>query len=119
MGRKGFNRTKGEDMTKRFDEIGDYIKLHRSKAGLSQLSLATFLGYDSGQFISNCERGLCTLPLKKFILLTKACPSASLERISKLLLNEEERYVRKMLKLNTKKKSPTHSNRSTRSSLEI
>lgn len=45
----------------------------RTAAGMTQASLAHALGYDSAQFISNIERGLCQLPNNKvrtFCVLT-------------------------------------------------
>jgi len=35
------------------------LKRLRNKAGNSQLALAKACGYDSGQYVSNIERGLC------------------------------------------------------------
>lgn len=44
---------------------GEILKQAREKAGLSQGELAKELGYSSPQLISNVERGLCSVPLKK------------------------------------------------------
>lgn len=49
-----------------FTNIADLIK-ERRKAhprNLSQTQLSNLLGYKNGQFISNVERGLCSIPLK-------------------------------------------------------
>lgn len=52
---------------KSFRHIADLIKkkrlAHPSK--YSQNELSVLLGYKNGQFISNVERGLCSIPLKK------------------------------------------------------
>ncbi|MBT7608333.1 MAG: helix-turn-helix transcriptional regulator [Bacteriovoracaceae bacterium] len=37
----------------------------------SQTELSTRLGYKNGQFISNIERGLCSVPVKSLSLLTQ------------------------------------------------
>lgn len=36
------------------------LKEKRLASGLSQLEIAKTLGYSSGQFVSNWERGLCS-----------------------------------------------------------
>ncbi len=51
-----------------FKNISRVIKVsRRAKPGLSQGKLATALGYKDAQFISNVERGVCGLPIKKLI----------------------------------------------------
>lgn len=57
--------------------FGKVLKKYRKRAGLSQSSLGAKLGYDSGQFISNVERGVADIPAKKLkklsdILATKS-----------------------------------------------
>lgn len=50
-----------------------FIYEARKKAGLTQIHIADKLGYSSAQFISNAERGLCTLPdntMHKFVKIT-------------------------------------------------
>jgi transcriptional regulator with XRE-family HTH domain len=42
-----------------------YLKDMRIKKGVSQRELAELLGYTSGQFVSNYERGMCPVPLDK------------------------------------------------------
>lgn len=46
-------------------------KKARKLKGLSQRELSYKLGFTSGQFVSNVERGLCLYPVKKFRLLSK------------------------------------------------
>lgn len=41
-------------------KVGSYLKVLRNQAGLSQGDVANELGYNSNQFISNVERGVCT-----------------------------------------------------------
>lgn len=42
-----------------------YRNLHPKK--YSQAELSNLLGYKNGQFISNIERGLCSIPLKNIV----------------------------------------------------
>lgn len=44
--------------------IGQTIRNHREKEGMTQLELAHKLGYDSMQFVSLFERGLSKVPFK-------------------------------------------------------
>lgn len=52
--------------------IGIAIKENRKKVGISQVRLSQELGYKNGQFISNVERGLCSIPLKKVQRVSQA-----------------------------------------------
>lgn len=52
-----------------FNNIARTVREKRLKAGMSQCDLSYKLKYKNGQFISNCERGLCSIPLKKVPLL--------------------------------------------------
>lgn len=51
---------------KSFKHIAELVKEKRvaHPARLSQADLSNKLGYKNGQFISNVERGLCSIPLK-------------------------------------------------------
>jgi transcriptional regulator with XRE-family HTH domain len=40
-------------------ELGKYLQGLREKAGLSQKDVSSKLGYQTSQFVSNWERGLC------------------------------------------------------------
>lgn len=44
--------------------IGQTIRNHREKEGMTQLELAQKLGYESMQFVSLFERGLSKVPFK-------------------------------------------------------
>ena len=59
---------------KKFNHISEFIKLKRELIGLSQIQLSTKLGYPTknGQFISNIERGKCSLPSHKIGALSCA-----------------------------------------------
>ncbi len=44
------------------EKLGVFLKQKRLKAGLSQDAIAKAIGLQSAQFISNIERGLCSVP---------------------------------------------------------
>lgn len=56
-----------------FGNIAQLIKSARLNhpKKYSQTELSAQLGYKNGQFISNIERGLCSVPVKSLSLLTK------------------------------------------------
>jgi hypothetical protein len=60
-----------------FKELGKLVKLSRLRATnqkdgvMSQTDLALKLGYKSGQFVSNMERGLCSIPSRKINILSE------------------------------------------------
>lgn len=55
-----------EIMMRNFSSVAKLIKEKRTThpKGYSQTQLSKALGYKNGQFISNLERGLCSIPLK-------------------------------------------------------
>ncbi len=81
--------------------IGQFLKQHRVKAGLTQSDVAQRLGYTSPQFISNIERGLCSAPVKHLKDFAKMYHLDSEELIG-LLLSEHETLLREALNLNSK-----------------
>lgn len=76
-----------------FKDLGKYLAEKRLEKGLSQNEVANLLGYSSGQFISNFERGICAPPLKKLRVLM-GLYSLSLDRITRLLLDAQENFIR-------------------------
>jgi ribosome-binding protein aMBF1 (putative translation factor) len=54
-----------------FKCIAKLVKNARSKAGLSQGELSNKLGFRNGQFISNIEREICSLPIGKICLFSQ------------------------------------------------
>ena len=54
----------------KISNTASYFSNERKARGISQAKIARHLGYSSGQYISNFERGDCPLPLYK---LFKAC----------------------------------------------
>ena len=45
-------------------KLGDIIRHHRKEKKLSQQQLGSLIGYKNGQFISNIEREVCSIPNK-------------------------------------------------------
>ena len=54
----------------KFRNVSLLIKEARLNKEISQQVLSEKLGYKSGQFLSNVERGLCSIPSKKVPLLS-------------------------------------------------
>ena len=60
-----------------------FLREKRMNARFSQVELAEILGYTSGQYISNIERGTCPFPTENLPLLAKVLqvPLAKLIRL--------------------------------------
>jgi transcriptional regulator with XRE-family HTH domain len=71
---------------KSFKNIATLIRTKRqaSTEKLSQTDLAAILGYSNGQFISNVERGLCSIPLEKSVLIIKTLKITKEELVAAL-----------------------------------
>ena len=54
-----------------FSHIAQVLKEGRLGAELSQNDLAKIMGFKNGQFVSNIERGKCSLPAKNIVKLCK------------------------------------------------
>jgi transcriptional regulator with XRE-family HTH domain len=52
-------------------QLGKYLQGLREKAGFSQKEVSLKLGYETAQFVSNWERGLCTPPMNTIRTLSK------------------------------------------------
>ena len=59
-----------------FSHIAQVLKEGRLRAVLSQSDLAKIMGFKNGQFVSNIERGKCSLPAKNIV---KLCQHLSLD----------------------------------------
>jgi transcriptional regulator with XRE-family HTH domain len=53
-----------------FRNIGKLVKTTRDTKGISQTQLSKELGYKNGQFVSNIERGICSIPFEKIPTLS-------------------------------------------------
>lgn len=47
-----------------YAEIGQIIRTHREKKGMTQSDLSKILGYETSQFVSLFERGLSKAPIE-------------------------------------------------------
>jgi transcriptional regulator with XRE-family HTH domain len=50
---------------KTFKNVATVVRKRRNELNISQQALSDMLGYRNGQFVSNVERGLCSVPTKK------------------------------------------------------
>jgi len=57
-------------MRRQRSELANFLRTQRIKKGLSQKRVAAALGYSSAQYVSNIERGVCSVPIKA---LRKMC----------------------------------------------
>ena len=72
--------------------VGEILRAHREKAGMTQLELARKIGYDTPQFISLFERGLSKVPVKTIGKIS-AILKFSEKEICKILLDEHREFV--------------------------
>jgi len=56
---------------KTFNHIARVVRVHREALGISQYHLSQDLGFKNGQFVSNVERGLCSILIRKVGLLVE------------------------------------------------
>ena len=77
-----------------FGNIAQLIKSARltHPKKYSQTELSAQLGYKNGQFISNIERGLCSVPVKSLSLLTRTLDIAP-ETLKSALLKDMEKTL--------------------------
>jgi len=96
-------------MAKDFHKIGKFLKEKRLSAGLTQLEVAEALNYSTAQFISNMERGLCSLPLEKLSKLVKLY-HISPKALVRVLMNQQKELIESHI-YNNKRKVKSHSKR--------
>lgn len=85
-------------------EIGEIIKSYRAQAGLTQLDLATQLGYKIPQFISLIENGHSKVPLNiiaDLVAILKIPENVILDS----LVQAYEKEARRHLNRKTKKRA--------------
>lgn len=84
-------------LPRRYTAVGEYLQKMRLEAGLTQREVSLALGYSSSQFISNFERGIALLPLKKLRMLGKMY-NMSLESVVEMILDAEREAMLSVLK---------------------
>lgn len=57
---------------KQFENIARLVKEKRILKKLSQCDLSNAIGFKNAQFISNIERGVCSIPIAKISKLSEA-----------------------------------------------
>lgn len=74
---------------------GQYLKIKREKAGLTQKQLANKIGYDEAQFISLMENNHDPIPVKKLKLICKHLKMTSNEKREFIFVLSTE-YISKL-----------------------
>ncbi len=82
-------------MKKNYEDLGHFFKEKRENAGMTQLEVAKKLSYTSAQFISNFERGLCSLPVPAIRKLSTIY-KANTDAVYKLLVSAEEARIQEL-----------------------
>lgn len=77
--------------------FADFLRESRIKANMSQIEVASELGYSTSQFISNWERELAAPPVKVLKKLGKLY-SVSSEKLLDLLIAHNEQNLRAQFK---------------------
>lgn len=76
-------------------KLAHYLKLKRKSKGLTQRSVAEYLGYGSPQLISNWERGLCAPPSSKLKSIAKFY-GISKNEFSSILIDDYKSNLKKV-----------------------
>jgi transcriptional regulator with XRE-family HTH domain len=87
-----------------FKELGDYLKKKRIAKNLTQKDVAMALKYDSAQFVSNIERGLCSLPLSKIPTIMELY-DIDLTTITKILLQVQKKIIAQTIEASQSRRS--------------
>lgn len=72
-----------------FSHVAVLIKDKRMKTAMSQSELSTKMGYKNGQFISNVERGICSLPGKKILIASELLNISRTELMTAIMKDYE------------------------------
>lgn len=78
-------------------DFGSFLKNSRKKQDLSQGDLATALGYESPQYISDWERGASSIPMKKLVQVAQVLKISEEELFEKMLSLAKARLEEGML----------------------
>lgn len=82
-------------------ELGSFLRDQRLDLGLTQGDIAEQMGFESGQYVSNWERGIC-LPPKNFVDLSKSYKIPR-KALAKVLAAEAQESIYRALKLSKKR----------------
>src|SRR3989338_3649248 len=83
-----------------FEHIAKLIRTKRINhaKGYSQSELSNLLGYKNGQFISNVERALCSIPLKMLRKVSEVLDIHS-DELKESILKDQEATLNNYLKI--------------------
>lgn len=84
-------------MARNDGQLGSYFRQKRISLNISQIELSRALGYESSQFVSNWERGLCNPPFKAIAKLIKIL-HADVGEVEQLLVAASRKEIDKLLK---------------------
>lgn len=88
-------------------KLAKFLKTSRTNAGVSQMDVATRLGYSTAQFISNWERGVSTPPIETLGILAnmyKVSADELFEILQKVTIDQVAKNLQERF-LSTKKNS--------------
>jgi transcriptional regulator with XRE-family HTH domain len=90
-------RKKKYVIPRHYEELGEFLREQRVKAGLTQRDVSVALGYSSAQFISNFERGIAAPPLKKMKILARLY-KMPIDQVVNLVIDAERAILTEALK---------------------
>jgi transcriptional regulator with XRE-family HTH domain len=77
-------------------ELGKLFRSERMKVGLSQGKVCQALGYSTPQYLSNFERGLCSMPLDKLKKMIDMYDMDG-ESVVRLMMELQVKFLRSQL----------------------
>jgi transcriptional regulator with XRE-family HTH domain len=83
-------------------ELGKLFRSERMKVGLSQGKVCRALGYSTPQYLSNFERGLCSMPLDKLKKMIDMY-NMDAEGVVKLIMDLQTKFLKAQLMKSGKK----------------
>lgn len=86
----------------KFENIAKAMKDLRMQQNVSQTYLASVIGYKNGQFVSNVERGLCSVPPSKLALISKEF-KCSVKALIDAIVKDTEAHVIREIRLESEK----------------
>lgn len=81
---------------KKKNQVGLFLKAARLKANLTQLEISVKLGYDTPQYISNVERGACTVSIQAMAKFAQVLP-LDRDKLVKVVIDQATTQLREAL----------------------
>jgi len=83
---------------RKFNNIAKLVRVKRQALGISQNEMADLIGFSSrGQFISNVERGLCSIPFRK-VKTVASLLKVDTSEIINAILEDERLFMNEIVK---------------------